>query len=131
VVMERAASDLGTTYGISEAVIGGIVLAAVTSLPNSVSAVYLALRQRGAATFSTGLNSNSLNVVVGLLLPATFLGLGARSSAESLTVAGYAGLTVAVLAVAFLRSGIPRGPGLAIIVAYLGFAVSLVVVAGH
>ena len=70
VTMERAASALGTRFAIPEIVVGGLVLAAVTSLPNAVAAVYLAARGRGAATLSTALNSNTLNVVIGLLIPA-------------------------------------------------------------
>jgi len=42
-----------------------VVLAAVTSLPNAVAAVYLAMRGRGAAMLSTTLNSNALNVTPG------------------------------------------------------------------
>ena len=67
--MERAASALGSRFAVPEIVVGGLVLAAVTSLPNAVAAVYLAARGRGAATLSTALNSNTLNVVVGLLIP--------------------------------------------------------------
>ena len=79
VTMERAAVSLGSAWAVPELVTGGIVLAAVTSLPNAVAAVYLAARGRGAATLSTALNSNTLNVVAGLLLPAAILGLGLPS----------------------------------------------------
>src|SRR5215471_15387742 len=68
VAMERAATLLGTRFAIPDIVVG-VVLAAVTSLPNSVAAVYLAARGRGAAMLSTTLNSNALNVTAGLLLP--------------------------------------------------------------
>ena len=54
------------------------MLAAVTSLPNAVAAVYLAGRGRGAATLSTALNSNALNVIAGLLLPAAIIGAWAH-----------------------------------------------------
>jgi hypothetical protein len=37
--------------------------------------VHLAARGRGAATLSTALNSNNLNVMAGLLLPAAVIGL--------------------------------------------------------
>src|SRR5205085_9365566 len=40
--MERTASLLGTRFAVPQIVTGGVVLAAVTSLPNAVSAVYLA-----------------------------------------------------------------------------------------
>ena len=93
VVMERAASTLGRRYGVAEIVVGGLVLAAVTSLPNAVAAVYLAARGRGAATFSTTLNSNTINVAVGLLIPATLIALGKPSGQTVLIAAWYVGLT--------------------------------------
>jgi Ca2+/Na+ antiporter len=61
---------MGSRFVIPEIVVGGLVLAAVTSLPNAVAAIYLAARGRGAATLSTALNSNTLNVAIGLLVPA-------------------------------------------------------------
>ncbi|MGH3255230.1 MAG: hypothetical protein ACRDOU_07430, partial [Streptosporangiaceae bacterium] len=70
-------------YAVPEIVIGGLVLAAVTSLPNAVAAVYLAARGRGAATLSTALNSNTLNVAAGLLLPAAVIGLGRPGEATA------------------------------------------------
>ena len=79
VTMERAAAALGNRFAVPEIVVGGLVLAAVTSLPNAVAAVYLAARGRGAATLSTALNSNTLNVVIGVLVPAALIGLGRPS----------------------------------------------------
>ena len=64
---------------MSAIVVGALVLAVVTSLPNAVAAVYLAMRGRGAAVLSTALNSNALNILAGLLIPTTILGLGAPS----------------------------------------------------
>ncbi len=71
VAMEQTASNLGARHNIPEIVVGGLILAGMTSLPNAVAAVYLARRGRGAATLSTAMNSNALNVAAGLLLPAT------------------------------------------------------------
>ena len=83
VIMERAASALGIRFAIPEIAIGGLVLAAVTSLPNAVAAVYLATRGRGAATLSTALNSNTINVVIGLLIPAALIGwVGRRAGRD-------------------------------------------------
>src|SRR5215467_1683988 len=120
VTMERAASDLGSRYAIPEIVVGGLVLAAVTSLPNAVAAVYLAARGRGAATLSTALNSNTLNVAIGLLLPATILGLGQPSGQAILITIWYALLTLAVLALAYLQRGLGRMAGAFIVIAYGG-----------
>lgn len=125
VTMERAAADLGTRFAVPEIVVGGLVLAAVTSLPNAVAAVYLAARGRGAAALSTALNSNALNVVVGLLLPATILGLGAPSGQTILITLWYALLTVAVLGLAYGQHGLRRTHGALIVAAYAAFTVSV------
>lgn len=125
VTMERAAADLGTRYAIPEIVVGGLVLAAVTSLPNAVAAVYLAARGRGAATLSTALNSNTLNVVIGLLLPATIIGLGSPTGQTVLITLWYMVLTVAVLGAAYLRHGLGRVAGSLIVVAYAVFTISV------
>ena len=127
ITMERAASSLGRSLGIPEIITGGLLLAAVTSLPNAVAAVYLASRGRGAATLSTALNSNTLNVIAGLLLPSAVLGLGARSGQALLVTAWYVGLTLAVLALAWRYQGLSRRPGAAIIAAYAAFTASLII----
>ena len=49
VAMEQGATSLGAHYGVADIVVGALVLAAVTSLPNAVAAVFLARRGRGAA----------------------------------------------------------------------------------
>jgi cation:H+ antiporter len=130
IAMERSASALGSAAGLPAIVTGGVVLAAVTSLPNAVSAVYLARRGRGAAMLSTTLNSNALNVTAGLLVPGTVTGLGAPSAQASLIAAWYAGLTLAAVAIAYRRQGVRPGAGLAIIAGYLAFLGWLLLAAG-
>jgi cation:H+ antiporter len=125
VTMERAASALGSRYAVPEIVVGGLVLAAVTSLPNAVAAVYLAARGRGSATLSTALNSNTLNVTAGLLLPAAVIGWGRPSGQALLITVWYVVLTVAVLAFAYRDRGIGRGTGILIIAAYGVFTTSV------
>jgi cation:H+ antiporter len=125
IAMERSASTLGARGGVSEIVIGGIVLAVATSLPNAVAGVYLASRGRGRAALSTALNSNAINVFAGLLLPGAIVGLGATSD-QALFVAGsYLALTAGTLASAYRREGLSRLPGTLVIAAYLGFAAVL------
>src|SRR6266700_5296453 len=130
VTMERAASVLGARWAVPELVTGGLVLAAVTSLPNAVAAVYLAARGRGAATLSTALNSNTLNVVAGLLLPAAVLSLGRPSGQSVLITIWYVALSIAALAFAYLHHGIGRFGGGLIIAAYAAF-VATVLVTGY
>ncbi len=128
VAMERGASTLGRHYAIPGVIVGGLVLAAVTSLPNAVAAVYLASKGRGAAAFSTALNSNTLNVVAGLVLPATILGLARPSGQTFLIAATYLGLTAAILVVAYVDRGLRRGAGWLIVVGYAAFVAALVAV---
>lgn len=126
VIMEHLATNLGERDGVPSIVVGGVVLAAVTSLPNAVAAVYLARRGRGTAMLSTALNSNALNVAVGLLLPAAVLGLGGVSRSQILLTLWYLGLTAVVLVLAYRDHGLRRRTGVVVLVAYGLFVASLV-----
>ena len=126
-VMEVAATAVGRRYAVADIVTGGLVLAVVTSLPNAVSAVYLARRGRGAAVLSTALNSNAINVVAGLLIPASLAGLGPGSGQDTLVAAWYTGLTVLALALAYRGRGLGRASGTAITAGYLAFVTALVI----
>jgi cation:H+ antiporter len=126
-VMERSAETLGKHFDVSSLVIGGVVLAAVTSLPNAVGAVFLAVRGRGSAVLSEAMNSNMLNVVIGLLLPGIFLGLGATSNSGTLVALWYGGLTVLSLAVVFAKRGLSRRDGLVIVAGYVAFVIVAVI----
>jgi cation:H+ antiporter len=126
-LMEDAGTTLGTRLKVADIITGGLVLAIVTSLPNAVAAVYLASRGRGAAVLSTALNSNALNIAVGLLLPAAITGLGPRTGQGVMVAGWYAGLTVVALAFAYRDKGLTRIPGAVIIGAYLVFVAALIV----
>jgi cation:H+ antiporter len=125
IAMELTASEWGTRHDVAEIVVGGLVLAGVTSLPNAVSALYLAVRGRGAATLSIALNSNALNVTVGLLLPGVLVGLGAPSGQGTLVAAWYLGLTAVTLACAYAGRGLRRAQGAVIICGYLAFIAAI------
>lgn len=128
VVMERAATRLGVRLSVSGIVVGGVVLAAVTSLPNAVAAVYWARRGRAVATLSTALNSNALNVTAGFLLPALFLGIGHSQVQETFVVLWYGALTAAILMIAYLRRGLGRPAGWCVVASYVVFVTVLAVV---
>jgi len=125
VVMEHVAVTIGAHYAIAGVIIGGVVLAAVTSLPNAVAAIYLARRGRGTATLSTALNSNSLNVVFGLLAPAVLVGLGIPSGGSTLIAVCYLGLTGFVLVACYAGRGLGRRAGAAIVAGYVAFVAVL------
>ena len=125
VLMERSATSLGTHFAVPGLIVGGVVLAAVTSLPNAVAAIYLAAKGRGAAMLSTALNSNSLNVIAGLLLPAVFLGVSSPSGSSDLIGAWYVGLTAVALGFAYADRGLRRLSGWVIVFGYAGFVAAL------
>jgi len=122
VAMEEAATTFGSAAGLSPLVVGGLVLAGVTSLPNAVAAIYLTRRGRGTATLSEAFNSNALNVVIGLLLPGTLLGLVAPSGDATFVAESFLALTAGAIALALRGRGLDRRAGLIIIVCYLVFA---------
>jgi cation:H+ antiporter len=121
VAMEQTASTLGARHAVPGIVIGGLVLAAVTSLPNAVAAIYLARRGRAAATLSTALNSNAINILAGLLIPTTLLGFASGSGETTFFAAAYAAMTVLVLVTCYRNRGLSRAAGVVIVAAYALF----------
>lgn len=129
IAMEHGAARLGHHFHVADAVIGGVVLAAVTSLPNAVAGVYLAAKGRARAALSTALNSNNFNVLAGLLIPGAILGLAAPSAVGTLTSVSYAVLTALVLTLAYAKLGLSRAHGWLIVALYALFVVLVVVIA--
>jgi cation:H+ antiporter len=76
-VMVRQALAAQPWLHLSSVVLGTIVLAALTSLPNLWVALHFARTDRGTALFSSAMNSNSINLVGGLIVPALFIGTAA------------------------------------------------------
>jgi cation:H+ antiporter len=103
-------------------VLGALVLAALTSIPNLIAAVRLARHGRGAACVSEALNSNNANILVGLCVPALILGFGSASGLETFAALWMVGMTVIAVALAF-GGGLTRREGSAIIALYVAFAV--------
>jgi hypothetical protein len=91
--------------------------------------VYLARRGRGAATLSTAMNSNALNVIAGFLLPGTILGIGTTSGSATLVAGTYVGLTLLALQRAYAGRGLDRADGAIIVLTYLAFVAALLAVA--
>lgn len=121
--MVQAATDLGNHWGVSDIVIGTLVLASLTSLPNVLTAVRLALHGRGAAVVSEALNSNSLNVLAGLALPSLVVSLTVTSGVERFSVWFLLGMTVLSIALAYSNHGLARSEGVLIALLYVPFAI--------
>jgi cation:H+ antiporter len=129
IAMERAASELGSRHAVPGIVTGALVLAGVTSLPNAVAAVYLALRGRGAAVLSTALNSNAFNILAGFLIPTAILGQRSASGQAVFVTACYAAMTALALVLAHRGRGLHRRDGTVILVAYAAFVGALLAIA--
>jgi cation:H+ antiporter len=105
---------------VSTAVLGTIILAALTSLPNLWVALHFARTDRGTALFSSAMNSNTINLVGGLVVPALFIGTAvARGSLAYFT--WLAGLTLLAVLAPLPRARLSRFAGALIIAIYLVF----------
>jgi cation:H+ antiporter len=122
-VMENSAVRLGAHFRLSALIVGGLVLAAVTSIPNVVAAVYLSRRRRAAALVSEASNSNTLNVLFGLAIPAVIFGDGRQVSGNLLIGFFYVGLTVFAYAAIWLSRGMRRPVGFGLLAGYTCFVV--------
>jgi cation:H+ antiporter len=120
--MVAAAQSLGHRWGVSDIILGALVLAALTSIPNLLAAVRLALHGRGAACVSESLNSNNANILVGLCVPALILGLGAATGIETFIAWWMVGMTFTAVVLGF-GGGLTRREGAAIVGLYVAFAV--------
>lgn len=124
--MVVAAQSLGDRFDVSDLVLGALVLAALTSIPNLIAAVRLARHGRGAACVSEALNSNNANILVGLCVPALILGFGSASGIETFAALWMVGMTVIAVALGF-GGGLTRREGGAIVALYVAFAVVIAV----
>jgi cation:H+ antiporter len=124
----RAATDLAAAWSVPGTLVGVIVLATLTSLPNAWTGVRFGLQQRGSALISETLNSNSINIVAGLALPAALGSLGSFSGLAVFDLAWLFGMTAAALVLFGRRGGAGRSAGAFLIVLYAVFvAVQLTV----
>lgn len=126
--MVHSSLTIGARLGLSQVVIGTIVLAALTGMPNVLAAVRLAQRRRGSAVVSEALNSNTLNLLFGLVLPALIVGVASPAATTELSVWWLLGITVLTLVFTAYRGGLRRNEGIAVIAIYVVFVVTLVIV---
>jgi Ca2+/Na+ antiporter len=106
---------------LSDAVLGTIVLAALTSLPNLWVALHFARTNRGTALFSSAMNSNTINLVGGLIAPAMLAGIsGARGALPYFT--WLVELTLLAVLAPLPRSRLSPLAGGVIIGLYVAFA---------
>jgi cation:H+ antiporter len=119
----QAALALAQGWHLSHALAGGVILASLTSLPNAYTAAHLARRERGAAVVSATVNSNTINLVVGLALPSLVIGMGSAAREVGLELGWLLGMTVIGFLLLLPARGMTRLGGAVIIILYLVFVV--------
>jgi cation:H+ antiporter len=119
--MVEAALNLGQRWSIPDVIVGTIVLAVLTSIPNAYTAARLAFQRRGSAVVSETLNSNNVNLVFGVSVPALFVGLGSAGALARFDVGWLLLTTVVVIALLARRAGVGRSAGFAILALYAVF----------
>lgn len=126
--MVEAALTLGREWAISHALLGTLVLGPLTSIPNAMTGIRLGLASRGEALVGETLNSNTLNLAFGVIVPGLFVTLAASTQTGRLELWWLLGTTALTLMLLARRSGLDRLGGGLLIAAYAGFVA--IVVAG-
>jgi cation:H+ antiporter len=117
----RSATDLAQRWTVPQVFVGVVVLAILTSLPNAWTGVRFGLQHRGSALMSETLNSNSINVVAGIALPAALGSLTAFRNLDVFDLAWLFGMTAAALVLFGRRKGGGRSAGVLLILLYAAF----------
>lgn len=97
------------------------MLAALTGLPNSITAIRLARKGSGAAAITETFNSNTINILVGLLLPALVVGQGVLTSLTMLDIFSLLILTSVAVVLAARAGKLTRKQGIVLIALYFAF----------
>ncbi|MGB2874771.1 MAG: hypothetical protein WBB76_04765 [Gaiellaceae bacterium] len=119
--MVDAALRLAHRWSVPDVIVGILVLAVLTSLPNALTAARLAFQGRGSALVSETLNSNTANLLFGVSVPALFVTLGSTSALTGFDLAWLLLMTLAVLALLARGKGVGRSEGAAILLLYAVF----------
>jgi cation:H+ antiporter len=121
IAMVDSAVVLGDHWNVSPVVMGTLVLATLTGIPNMLAAIRLAAHGRGTAVVSETLNSNNVNLLIGALLPAILFGSSMLTAEAALAVWWSIGMTLLALLLASFRSGLTRRDGVILICIYCLF----------
>jgi cation:H+ antiporter len=112
---------LAGRYGVPRPLVGLLILATMTSLPNASTAIRLGLAGRGEALVSETLNSNSINLGIGIVLPAVFVTAARAPAGFELDFVWMVAVTLAMLVLVGRRGGAGRLAGAAIVASYVAY----------
>jgi cation:H+ antiporter len=125
VAMVNGALTLGDQWHLSRIFLGAVALAAITSLPNAYAATRLALAGNGTAVVSLAFNSNTLNLLAGVSVPAVLIGGLASAPGAGADIAWLTALTLAAIGLGYVQRGLDRWSGLLLIGGYVIFIVKV------
>jgi Ca2+/Na+ antiporter len=116
--------QLARRAGMPPVLVGVLLLAVLTSLPNASTGVRLGRARRGAALVSETMNSNTINLVGGVAVPALFVGLGRHfAGLLAADVVWVLAATCAAAAMLWRPGGMRRAGGALLLLSWVGFAV--------
>jgi Ca2+/Na+ antiporter len=98
-----------------------LILGPLTSLPNAATAIRLGLAERAAALLSETFNSNTINLVAGVIVPSLFVTLAAISTLAKLQLAWLLAATLLTVALLARPGGMRRTGAIALIALYFAF----------
>jgi cation:H+ antiporter len=108
-------------WGVPRPLVGLLLLATLTSLPNAYTAIRLGLAGRGAALVSEALNSNTINLSIGILVPSVIVSSASGGHGFALDYIWMVAVTIATLALVGRRGGAGRIAGAAIVASYIAY----------
>jgi cation:H+ antiporter len=125
--MVEAALKLGGDWHIPNSVLGVLILAPLTSLPNAITAIRLGLAGRGAALVGETFNSNSINLGVGVIVPSLFVTFTALSTVDKQQFGWLLVMTIASVGLLGRRGGMRRADAAVLVILYFAFVAGTLV----
>ena len=124
VLTVQTALVIGASLNLQRAIVGSLVVAMLSSAPNAYTSADLARRRHGTAVISEAFNSNTINILVGLGVPAATVGLQLGMGQSYLEVWWLLAMTVTVLLLALHDNLLSRTGGVILVLMYVAFVVT-------
>ncbi len=121
--MVETAISLANHWDVPQTVVGVLVLAPLTSIPNAFTAARFGLAHRGSALVSETLNSNTINLVAGVAVPALFVTVISTTTEARFALGWLMLMTVGSLLMLSRARGMGRPGGAILIGLYIVFCV--------